>query len=165
MKKSETIATFHIGRGGRFNNAGHVSFCDLKPISDYIGDLFITRENAHDVGSRIGGRENLRGLFESALEGNVAHLARMSAMGLDLGEEVYMDGVGHLVGLSVAEAKTGIGTINIDHQYDTTYSVYLHDCSESEAKLILEAAHVYFQGEDEDIIREIAGIGIENENV
>lgn len=46
---NSTIVAFHIGRGGRFNNPGHLSFCGENKIGHYINGLFLSRENAHKV--------------------------------------------------------------------------------------------------------------------
>lgn len=45
MKATETIVAFHIGRGGRFNNAGHLSFIGEHNINEYVGNLFISEDN------------------------------------------------------------------------------------------------------------------------
>lgn len=50
-----TIVHFHIGRGGRFNNAGHKKFCGKKTISEVISiadgsgqwSFLNPEENAH----------------------------------------------------------------------------------------------------------------------
>jgi hypothetical protein len=36
MKTQRTIVAFHTGRGGRFNNAGHVTFIGEKNFQDLI---------------------------------------------------------------------------------------------------------------------------------
>lgn len=99
-----TIVAFHIGRGGRFHNAGFKTFIGEKNINDFINDLFIKD------------REN--GKFCTP---------------------EYVDGCGNLVDLTVKEAKTGIGCINIDFDYNTTYTKFLADCTETEIKLIIES--------------------------
>lgn len=57
-----------------------------------------------------------------------------------MGDLIYVDHNDTPVGLSVKEAATGVGCINLDNDYDTTYAIYLQDVSEQELKLI-DAAH------------------------
>lgn len=92
-----TIVAFHIGRGGRFYNAGHLSFLGEYRIDDsrFLNDLSLSED-----------------------------------------ELVYVDSVGSEVGLTVEEAKTGIGRINIDGIYDTTYTKLLSDCDDKELEAI-----------------------------
>ena len=51
-------------------------------------------------------------------------------------EKEFLDGNGNSVGLTLADVESGIGTINIDGGYDTTYTCYLTDCSDSELEII-----------------------------
>ncbi len=51
--------------------------------------------------------------------------------------EYTLDGDdGSLVGLSVEECETGIGRINIDGGYNTTYTRYIEDCTDEELEII-----------------------------
>jgi len=36
---NKTILAFHIGRGGRFNNQGHVSFRGVETLNEVIGKI------------------------------------------------------------------------------------------------------------------------------
>ena len=54
-----------------------------------------------------------------------------------LGEQRYFDGGGNAVGLTKAEEETGVGCINIDNGFDTTYTCYLEDCNEEEINCLL----------------------------
>lgn len=136
------IVAFHIGRGGRFFNGGHKSFIGEKKIGDFTNDLFVKYENISDIQDKIAGRENLENLFDIAQEdseaGNNAR-TRFEKCGFKFGELVYTDCNGNKVGLSVSEAENGIGSINIDNDYDTTYTCYIEDCDELELKLINES--------------------------
>jgi len=131
-----TIVAFHIGRGGHFHNAGYLSFLGEERISKYTGDLFLTREKAYEVGKKIDGRPNLQKALELALEGDDDKVAFFSKIGLDLGELCYADCGGNKVGLTYEEELTGVGRINIDGKYDTTYTRYLSDCNKEELELI-----------------------------
>lgn len=55
-----------------------------------------------------------------------------------LGDEIYTDGNGNGVGLTVEEAQHDTGRIEEDGEYDTTYVCRLEDCSEEEWQLILD---------------------------
>lgn len=137
-----TIVAFHIGRGGRFHNAGHLSYIGQKKIGEFTENLFLSFENAWSVGKKIGDRENLRKKLEDALDAQScdsdAYLF-LSDIGLDLGELVWTDGGGNFVGLTLEEEESGVGCINIDNDYDKTYCCYLCDCSEQELQLIYDA--------------------------
>lgn len=93
--QNQTIVAFHVGRGGKYWNPGHVSFIGEKKIREFTGNLFLSEE-----------------------------------------EEEFLDGNGNSVGLTIQECENGIGTINIDGGYDTTYTCYLTDCSDSELEII-----------------------------
>lgn len=157
-----TIVAFHIGRGGHFNNSGHLSFIGAEKISKYTGDLFLTFENACEVGEKIQDRENLRSKFEQALDGNTDAISFFERLKLPLGEIIYMDCNGAPVGLSEKEAETGIGCINIDNDYNTTYACHLSNCNEKELRLIAEF-HGYVDSNIRDYAKEQLGIVDEEE--
>jgi hypothetical protein len=48
----------------------------------------------------------------------------------------YYNGVGDPVGLTEEEYQSGIGTIDIDGKFDTTYTCFLSNCNEEELNLI-----------------------------
>jgi hypothetical protein len=138
---ANTILAFHIGRGGQFYNPGHKTFIGEYKIGYFINNLFIGYENQGEISRKIGNRENLRGLYERALEfgSDTSAKDRFERLtGLSFGEEVYYDGNGNEVGLTAAEEATGIGCINIDNEYNTTYTCRLEDCDENELQIIVE---------------------------
>jgi hypothetical protein len=49
---------------------------------------------------------------------------------------VYVDGSGNSVGLTDNDVKNGIGTIDIDGAYDTTYTKLLSECDDREIEAI-----------------------------
>jgi len=98
--QNQTIVAFHVGRGGRYWNPGHVSFLGEKKIREFTGNLFLSEEEEEET------------------------------------EKVFLDGNGNSVGLTIQECENGIGTINIDGGYDTTYTCYLSDCSDEELEII-----------------------------
>lgn len=141
---NKTIVAFHVGRGGKFNNAGFKSFIGSKSIGDFTGNLFLNFENEMEFKNRFGfdwtGTDQkcildlITDLDFSELEEKFGITEKM------LGEAIYSDGGGNPVGLTLEERESGIGTINIDEDYDTTYTCYINDCGEDELKLIIKDA-------------------------
>lgn len=137
-QSNNTIVAFHIGRGGRFYNEGFLSFLGEKKISDFTNELFLVYENQAEVEKEIGDRENLKALFLKAIEDEDQKACdRLKAIGLELGGKEWMTCGGAPVGLTEEEAESGLGTINIDGGYDTTYTKLLSDLNEQERKLVI----------------------------
>ncbi len=160
MKTSSTIVAFHIGRGGKFNNAGHKSYCGTKKIGEFVSDLFLNFENYRKVLRKIDNRDNLLQLLQEAnelLTTTSYQYLRLHDLGLDLGELIYTDHNDEPVGLTVEQEDGGIGCINQDFDYDTTYTCELGKCDADELKLILS--------EDEDLITDyLRELGLDVEN-
>lgn len=148
--QNKTILAFHIGRGGKFNNAGYLSYIGQKDISYFTDNLFLKFENEDDVLSQIEGKENLEQLFEKCRdEDDFTEFEKRT--GLDLGEKVYFKNTGNTVGLSELECMTGIGRIDIDGEYETYYTGYSDYLNIKEAKSVIKS-------DDFDIISDIFGI-------
>ena len=101
---------FHIGRGGRFNNAGHKTYVGtVNDLSDCFGDSFIISED-----------ENGKTLPDS--------------------EWRLVDGGGNVIlsGRDEIESETGI--LDWDGEYDTDIVRHLSECDDDEYQLILDAA-------------------------
>lgn len=137
METNKLIVAFHIGRGGRFNNQGHVKFIGEKRIGDFIDDLFQKRENEDDLFNLIKNHPNLIKKFYECSNNDEWSFFK-KRLKFDIGELIYVDGSGNPVGLTQEDVDKGVGTINIDNLYDTTYSKYLEDCNENELELIRE---------------------------
>lgn len=161
MKTSaQTIVAFHTGRGGRFYNAGHVSFIGERRIDEFTNDLFLNFENEAEILNTIGDRTNLLKKFEECRDKE--DFSFFKKLGLDAGEQIYTDCNGNSVGLTLAEAKTGVGCINIDDEYNTTCAMYLEDCSENELQLIVD----YDGYVDSDVLAYVKeALGIEDEEI
>ena len=145
-----TIVAFHIGRGGHFNNQGHLSYCGENTIGHYTNDLFIGWKNEQDIVQKIGDRENLIKKYENCRDAE--DFTFFEKLGFDFGEKIYITASGNHVGLSVEEEEeTGIGRINIDNDYDTTYTCLLSECDRGELNAILTA-----KGYVADYVREYA---------
>lgn len=160
MITQSTIVAFHIGRGGRFHNPGHLSFYGENKIGNYTNYLFLSFENVLEVGKKIKGKENLQAKFEKAIEGDAEAIAFFERIGLGLGEVIYTDCNGNPVGLTHSEEQTGVGCINMDNAYDTTYTCFLKDIDESEAQAILNYDG-YVDSSITDYAKEL--LGVENE--
>ena len=101
---------FHIGRGGRFHNAGHKTYVGtVNGLSDCFGDSFIISED-----------ENGKTLPDS--------------------EWRLMDGGGNVIlsGRDEIESETGI--LDWDGEYDTDIVRHLSECDDDEYQMILDAA-------------------------
>ena len=89
----DLIVAFHIGRGGRFYNAGHLSYLGEKDINDFVDNLFLNED-----------------------------------------ETMYTNGDGD----ELLEVENGgIGIIDIDGGYNTTYCCKVWDLDEKEINVIL----------------------------
>lgn len=113
MEKKERVVVFHIGRGGRHYNGGHMTFCrDLNSLQDAINvddDLFIVKTDE---------------------ENNP----------LPDEEWAVYDGGGYIVLQGKDEIESPVGELDIDGIYDTTIAKYISDCDDSEIQHIL-ASH------------------------
>ena len=66
-----TIVYFHTGRGGRFYNGGHTTFCGCKNIYEVLqmndsgkNTSFLIYENEYEIRRKIKEKENLFDLFD-----------------------------------------------------------------------------------------------------
>lgn len=99
------ILAFHVGRGGRFHNQGHLSFIGENTIDKFTENLFLRNRDE-------------KGRFISP---------------------EYFTEAGNKVGLTEKECESGIGRINIDNSYDTTYTTSIDNLSENEIEAIQES--------------------------
>jgi hypothetical protein len=151
---TQIIVAFHIGRGGRFHNAGHKSFIGEKKISDFTSDLFDRFQNENEILDKIDStrRPLLHEKIENLIsEKNFDALAKFGITEEDLGEIEYYEGAsGSIVGLTQTECESGVGRINIDNDYDTTYTCLIEDCNENELALIIENKNHCFTSNELD---------------
>lgn len=92
---NQTIVAFHVGRGGRFNNPGHVEFLGRHVISEYA----LATYDLEAPATREPGAE-------------------------------WKDLNGSKVGMTNEMFDTGVGYINFDGPYDTTYTMRMGDIEE-----------------------------------
>lgn len=142
--KERTIVAFHIGRGGKFYNAGHKTFIGEKKIGDFTNDLFLSFENVSNFKNRFGydstGNSDQKCILDLITDENFDELEEVFGIKKEeLGEELYFDGGGNSTGLTQKNVNCGIGSIDIDGQYNTTYTIYLDECDKDELLLIINS--------------------------
>lgn len=106
----DTIVSFHIGRGGRFHNPGHLSFIGEMDIKDLLRLCDNSRNWTFWQDRDSKGKFCTPG---------------------------YYDTSGYLI-ISDKQIATGIGWLEWDTIYDTDYSIRLEDCDEKELQAILD---------------------------
>lgn len=163
-----TIVAFHIGRGGRFNNPGFLRYCDNKKIGHYANDLFSRYENEYKFKSRYGfdstNDKDQKCILDLITDEAFEELEEKFGITVEmLGEQRYYDAVGHDTGLTEAAVRSGIGRIEIDNDYDTTYTCYLANCNENELHAIVSATG-YVDSDIMDYAKEQLGIVDEEES-
>lgn len=101
---------FHVGRGGRFNNAGHKTYVGtVNNLSDCFGDSFLISED-----------ENGTTLPDS--------------------EWRLVDGGGNVILFGRDEIESDTGILDWDGEYDTDIVRHLSECDDDEYQLILDTA-------------------------
>ena len=99
------VAMFHIGRGGRFYNGGHLTFVGFKKIDEC---------------------EDWNGAFEQNRDKN----SRFCKTYLTDGNgNVLMDADEYKVAI-----ETGIGCLGLDGEYDTTYTTYTDELTDNQLR-------------------------------
>lgn len=159
---NKTIVAFHIGICGRSQNAGHRTFIGRKKIGDFTEDLFLQHENIDKFKDRFGfdrtgdssqmcildlisnkdycNLEEKFGITEEMLGEMVYYASRVGMMySASAGKIVYYVSGRYIVGLTEREAETGLGRIDIDGEYNTTYTCYLDECDRDEVALIKQS--------------------------
>jgi hypothetical protein len=158
---AKRIVSFHIGRGGRFNNPGYKSFLGERKISEYTDELFLEYENIEKVVEKVQNNSILNKFEDEIINaitaGDFEKLEEFFIKKEDLGEMVYHDRGGNNTGLTESESDEGVGRIDIDMLYNTTYAKYLQDCDEEEMSLILNE-ETYIDSEIMDYCRQTLGI-------
>ncbi len=104
----ERIVCFHIGRGGRFFNAGHKSYnSHITCLQDCFGDGMVISEDE---------------------EGNE----------LPEEQWQLVDGAGRAVLTGRTEIDSETGVLDWDGEYDTDIVKHLYDCTDEEYQILME---------------------------
>lgn len=111
QEKAQNVKVrFHVGRGGRFHNAGHKSYVGtVNSLSDCFGDSFIISED-----------ENGKPLPDSDWQ--------------------LVDGGGNVILTGRDEIESETGILEWDGEYDTDIVRHISECDDDEYQLILDAA-------------------------
>jgi len=138
------IVAFHIGRGGRFNNAGFKSFIGEKKIGEFANGLITEFENEISIKRDLESKGEHDGIIEDFFNMCTNHDFEQikKVFGIsqeDLGDFIYIDAGGNSTYLTQKQVDCGVGTIDLDGHYDTTYTQLLSDCDGQELGLINDA--------------------------
>ena len=106
----KTILEFHVGRGGRFNNAG---FLKCNGVVKSISDTENFKNNCYPPKYK-NGNDDLKTLKAEWLNCN-----------------------GNSVGLTNEDVKNGLGKIDLDGNYDTTYTTYMDNLTDEELSALV----------------------------
>lgn len=140
----DAIVTFHIGRGGRYWNQGHKSFAGHHDFSEVLNrasnNLFVRFENESEIMSNLStlqerNKSDIQDAFTEAYNGDFDELNKWGITEAMCGELSYADCNGNIL---CSYEHDGTGILNIDGEYDTTYSQRVIDCNEQELKMIVE---------------------------
>jgi hypothetical protein len=152
--ENKTVVHFHIGRGGRYNNAGHRTFEGIATFQEVISEksdsLFYSRENYSSILKDLESRNltNLVGLLESCSDRD--DFSDFEAKtGLSVGEPVHTDCNGTII-VEAEDFDSLVGSLNWDYEYDTDVCQYLEDCDENDLLMIANSRGY----RNEDIIQE-----------
>ena len=137
-------------RAGGGGNGNKREYVGEKQISEFVSDLFVYANNHENVMGSILDFDGVewRDKVENAYYDYCNHQDPddkafvEEAIALEIGQLVYFTDTRHYTGLSLEEANSGIGRIDIDGDYDTTYTCRLKDCDLNELKII-KAGHDY----------------------
>lgn len=110
MTTTNKIMYFHIGRGGSYNNAGHMTFCGQKDINEVLDLAEGNRQHSY-LNNRD---ENGRFIKPAFYDQNGTFL------------------------ITKEDADTGCGSIEWDTIYDADICLKLEDCSDEQLMLIYE---------------------------
>ena len=157
------ILAFQVGRGGRFNNSGHLTYIGEKHIGEFTDNLFTRFENQSDFQERYGWDNTFsdqKSILELIADKDFSELGEKFGISEeDLGEEIYHQDNGNDVSLSVLEAESGLGTIDLDGEFDTVYTIRAEDLGECEIDAIVNSSNEtgYFGEFSEEINLTIIG--------
>lgn len=150
-------------------NSGFKRYLGENNIGHYTNDLYTQFENESKIHSNLRNDQKTESIsdsfFDMCTDQDVDKMLEVFGITEDeLGELMYMDGGGNFTELSQSDVDSGIGTINIDHDYDTTYTKFISDCDEHEVELIIKS-HEYKSPELEEFIADTFTHLLPKENI
>lgn len=107
---NNTIVSFHVGRGGRFNNPGHLYFLGQMDIQQLLTLCDNSRNHTFYYDRDKAGR---------------------------FIPPAYFDSNGNKI-ITMKQVETGVGYLEWDTTYNTDYAIRLEDCDEKELQAILD---------------------------
>jgi len=138
--KNKVLVNFSVGRGGRFNNGGHLTFCGVgSKCKGFVEEEnFIRYENEWDI---VKENEDLTDkITDLGCETNTEEYKAFCEKYGNLGRVVLTGGNGDEIG--DYEGGECEYNYNIDNDYDTTYGKYIgdfSDLSESEQEAVFKS--------------------------
>lgn len=140
-----TFTTFKIS-----NNYKALTFLGFAKIGAFTDDLFLKPGNYWDLIEATPDEDQLHELLQAWEEGNAAAIDEIERLtGLKPTPLEYFTETSRSTGLTVAEALTGIGRIDMDGGYNTIYSTTLDKCDAEELEAILRATRLTESERDE----------------
>lgn len=138
QNEKNIIVTFHIGRGGRFNNAGHTQFLDdnNSAKSSVENSNFLGFENESDIIEEHGD-DVLDLISDLNNDDTSSEYKEFCKKYGDLGGVVVKGPSGEIIGDYVADGEPF--HYDYDGQYDTTYGVEIEDCDEDQIEMIVKS--------------------------
>lgn len=131
------LVEFSIGRGGRFNNGGHVSFLGYEGNGkSYVeNNNFLKFENESEIILEHEDEvENIADLITDLDNQKGDSYDEFCKQYGDLGNVIVADCDGNEIGDYVEDGLPFF--YNEDNEYNSTYGKYLKDCTEDELELI-----------------------------
>ena len=131
----ETIVAFHIGRGGKFFNGGILTYIGEKKLYEIDSDLYVHPEHYVELSEKLS-PDNRALLDELYANDDINAIATQLGISVyELGEPYMFDFNSRKI-ISVKNYENGVGTLDIDGEYDTTYTKHLNECDSLELELI-----------------------------
>lgn len=158
--QEQTIVVFKIGRGGQFNNGGHLTYEGIGNIDDYTDDLFLRYDNHFDI-LRIceeycekNGIEYDEYKIQEIIQDSISLIGnseiecrqeladKLKDYGVtleDIGSVYWYTDLerGHNTGLSAF--NDGTGRVDINGDYETIYACKISDLDEYEIRAIVKS--------------------------
>lgn len=160
LNQEQTIVVFKIGRGGQFNNGGHLTYEGIGSIDDYTDDLFLRYDNYFDILSICEEYceennieydeqkiqdiiyDSIRLFGNSEIECRQKLADELKNYGVtleDIGSVYWYTDLerGHNTGLSAF--NDGTGCVDINGDYNTIYACRISELNDKEIRTIIRS--------------------------